>query len=230
MKCRCLETTNTIVEDDAIVFKCQPCVNRTCETHRKCRTTLFIVLRRRLGINRDMAKKICQSWKHPFQEFHLRFNDNGSFVSTTASGRCAYIHSKYALCNFKVTRILSQVTHLECIIQMEEMARIAQYIASLLSFTYETCIIHWQSRVRIFRPIIDMLCRCMKFKTLYIIINNAEQIKTKSREYRHLDKTIIIKFKTYFLLVENWKNGRGRIFTPFVAHVWIKRCNSQKLK
>lgn len=78
------------------------------------------------------------------------------------------------------------------------MARIAQYIASLLSFTYETCIIHWQSRVRIFRPIIDMLCRCMKFKTLYIIMDAAKEFKTKKTKYRHLDKTIIIKFKTCF--------------------------------
>lgn len=198
MKCRCLETTNTIVEDDAIVFKCQPCVNRTCETHRKCRTTLFIVLRRRLGINRDMAKKICQSWKHPFQEFHLRFKDNGSFVSTTASGRCAYIHSEYALCNFKVSTILSQVVHLECIIDMEDIKCIASYIASLLSNTYETCIIHWQSRACIYRPLIDMLFECMKFNTLYIIMDAAKEFKTKKTKYRHLDKTIIIKFKTCF--------------------------------
>jgi hypothetical protein len=73
-----------------IVFKCKNCCGKELEAFTKLRVTCWILLKRRLGMNRDMVKKICQfiiKPIHVFEEEHI------SVDGFSRHGSCARIYT-----------------------------------------------------------------------------------------------------------------------------------------
>lgn len=66
---QCHVTTHTVVVNNQIVFKCKKCVRNALEMFDRSKMTLWILLRRRRRMSRDMAKKICQCLVAPIQTF-----------------------------------------------------------------------------------------------------------------------------------------------------------------
>lgn len=66
---QCHVTTHTVVVNNQIVFKCKKCVQDALEMFDRSKVTLWILLRRRRHMSRDMAKKICQCLDAPIQTF-----------------------------------------------------------------------------------------------------------------------------------------------------------------
>lgn len=113
------------------------CCNKELDAFFKLRVTCWILLKRRLKMNRDMAQRICQFMVQPIHDF----NNNDEF---SRHGSCARINASMDGFFSYTSKHLKGVSDVEVDIAPLTGVSYRTFTSFLRAFNFETVIVHWE--------------------------------------------------------------------------------------